>query len=141
MAGFRVIKNIVEAELQKLPVSSQTLSIGDLIERTAGTTTWAACTSSSTYFTPKAICYEAATSAATEVLAYRVTGFETCANDVTTPAAADNGDRMALTNASTVNNSGTDVTGEAVCFVQEGVTSSEIVGRILSGNGVDPDAA
>jgi len=144
MAGFSVLKDINDNPLQKLPVSSQTLAVGDLVELTAGATTWAACTSSTNFFTPKAIAMEAVASAATEVLAMIVTGTETVSvESANTANASHNGDRMALTDKNTVNNSGTDVTGQAVGFLQTGIGpgTTTIVGRILVGNGVDPDAA
>lgn len=143
MAGFRIIGNIVEAEGQDLPVSSQTLAVGDLIERTAGSANWAATTSSTNFFTEKAIVDQAVTSSATTVHAVRLNGFEKVAVEgANTSAVADNGDRMALTDKNTVNNSGTDVTGQAVAFIQDGIVgTTEIVGRVLVGNGVDPDAA
>lgn len=144
MTGFKVISSIVEMELKNLPISSQTLAVGDLIELTAGTTTWAACTSSSDHFTRKAICFAAATSASTTVLAYEVNGGERVEAEVTNTAdVTHNGDRMVLTDKNTVNNTGTDSTAQTACFVQDGTgsTTTSIVGRILVGNGVDPDAA
>lgn len=147
MAGFRVIKDLNDARLEKLPVSSQTLSVGDLIELTAGSANWAATTSSTNHFTPKAIAMEAVTSSATQVLAYLLDGDEFVAvESANTANTSHNGDRMALTDKNTVNNSGSDATGQAVAFVQTGTSgaagsTTEIVGHVLVGNGVDPDAA
>lgn len=143
MAGFRIVKNIVEATGVDLPVSSQTLNPGDLIERTAGSTTWAATTSSSDHFTVKAIVDQAVTSSATTVHAFRLNGLESVAAEAANTAdVTHNGDRMALTDKNTVNNSGSDQTGQTACFVQEGILGTgEIVGRVLVGNGVDPDAS
>ena len=143
MTGFKVLSSIQEMELKNLPISSQTLSVGDLIELTAGATTWAACTSSSDHFTRKAICFQTVTSSATTVLAYEVNGKEKVEAEVTnTASAAHNGDRMVLTDKNTVNNTGSDATGQTAAFVQDGLgsTTTSIVGRILVGNGVDPDA-
>ncbi len=145
MVGFEVIKDIDDGALGKLPVSAFSGTRGSLIEKIGGATTWVACTATSDHFTPKAILMETVVSAS-EVLAYRLTGGETVkAASTNVSAVADNGDRMTLTDASTVNNSGTDVTGQAVSFIQEGTigTAAEkvLVGRILVGNGVDPDAA
>ena len=143
MAGFRIIKNIVEAEGEDLKVSSQTVAVGDLLERTAGSVNWAVCTASTDYFTPKAIADQAVSSSATSVHAIRLNGLELVAvegNEAT--SVDDNGDRMALTDKNTVANTSSDVSGQAVAFVQEGIISStEIVGHVLVGNGVDPDAA
>lgn len=132
-----------EIELKKYPISSQTVVVGDLFERTAGATTWSACTATSTYFTRKVIAYEAASTSATEFLGYEVRGDELIeVESAATASALHNGDRMILTDKNTVNNSGTDVTTEYACFIQDGVGNgtTAIVGRILVGNGVDPDA-
>jgi hypothetical protein len=142
MAGFRIVRNIIEAEGEDLPVSSQTLSPGDLIERTNGSTTWAATTSSTNFFTEKAIVDQTVTSSATTVHAFRLNGFEKVAVEVTNTAnAAHNGDFMVLTDKNTVNNTGTTSSAQTAVFVQEGVLGTgEIVGRVIVGNGVDPDA-
>jgi hypothetical protein len=144
-AGFEVIKDLREAELQELPVSAFTGVKGDLVERLAGATVWTACTSASTHFTRKAILMESCT-AASSVLAYMLNGLETVrAESVNNAAAADNGDLMVLTDTNTVNNTGTNSTAETACFVQEGysgaTTDKRLIGRVLVGNGVDPDAA
>jgi hypothetical protein len=144
MTGFKVLSTIDEIELKKLPVSSQTLSVGSLIEQTAGTTTWAACTATTNFFTKKAICYQAVTSTATTVLAYQVRGNEVVEGACTasSAAAAGVGDRLTLTDLDTLAYTGSDVTGQAVSFVMYGVGSdtSHVIGKILVGNGVDPDA-
>ena len=144
--GFKVLRDAVDKGSKKVPISSQTVLVNDLLELTAGATTWAVCTSSSNFFTRKAIALEAASSSATEVLVVELDGNEMVeAESVNNSAAADNGDRMALTDKNTVNNSGTDVTGQAVVFVQDGTAGAaadkRIIGRVLVGNGVDPDAA
>lgn len=146
MAGFKLLRDPSDKGAKKVPISSQTVLVGDLLELTAGSTTWAVCTSSTNFFTRKAVALEAASSSATEVLVVELDGNE----DVEVESAnnsdtAHNGDRMALTDKNTVNNSGSDVTGQAVAFVQDGVVGAaadlRIVGRVLVGNGVDPDAA
>jgi len=141
--GLNVISRVDEIELKKYPISSQTVLVGDLFERTAGATTWTACTATSTYFTRKVIAYEAASTSATEFLGYEVRGDEAVEAEVTNAAAAaDNGDRMVLTDKNTVNNTGTDSAKEYACFIQDkiGKDSTHVIGRILVGNGVDPDA-
>jgi len=145
-AGFKLKQDFSDKGAKMLPLSSQTLSVGDLIELTAGSTTWAACTSSTNFFTRKAICLEAATSSDSEVLAFELDGSEEVeVESANSSSTAHNGDRMALTDKNTVNNSGSDVTGQAVAFVQSApigaATDVRILGRVLVGNGVDPDAA
>lgn len=140
--GFNVIKDIRDNPLRTLPLTSATYAIGDLVELTAGSTTWAKVTSSSDFFTRKAIVMEAGT--LTSGLAMELTGNELVrVESANTANAAHNGDRMAFTDANTVNNSGSDVVLQAVGFVQTGIGpgTTEIVGYVLVGNGVDPDAA
>ena len=144
-AGFYIVRDDRNKGTSLLPASSLTAAVGDLLELTAGSATWAATTSSSNFFTRKAIVTKAVTSAS-EVEAIELDGNElVLAQSVNNSAAADNGDRMALTDSNTVNNSGSDVTGQAVAFVQRGVTGAAadklILGNVLVGNGVDPDAA
>lgn len=143
MVGFKVLSTPTETiELRKYPISSQTVLVGDLFEQTAGTATWAACTLSSTHFTRKVIAYEAATSADTFFLGYEVRGNERIEAQATeTPSASDNGDLMVLTDKNTVNNTHTTSTTEKPVFIQEGLgsTTTSIIGRVLVGNGADPD--
>jgi hypothetical protein len=146
MAGFKIKRDPSDKGSKKVPISSQTVLIGDLLELTAGATTWAVCTSSSNFFTRKAIAQEAASSSDTEVLVKELDGNEDVeVESANSSDSTHNGDRMALTDKNTVNNSGSDVTGQAVAFVQDGTigatTDNRIVGRVLVGNGVDPDAA
>ena len=144
MAGFEVIGDIKDGSLRKLPVSTYTGAIGDLIELAIGSTTWSACTAASQGWSRKAIVMETAT-AASSVLAYELNGSETVkAESNASGAAAANGDRMILTDTNTVNNTGTDNTSEEACFIQDGyagaATDKRIVGRVIVGNGVDPAA-
>lgn len=145
--AFEILKDINSNPAREIPVSSITVVVGDLLEITAGATTWVLCTSSSNHFTRKAVALEAATTAATTVLAQELTGNEIVrAESANNSDTTLNGDRMALTDANTVNNSaGGDVTGQAVAFLQIGtagaVASKRITGYVLVGSGVDPDAA
>ena len=140
---FKVISRVDEIELKKYPISSQTVLVGDLFEKVAGATTWTACTATSAFFNRKVIAYEAASTSATEFLGYEVRGDEDVEAEVTnTATAADNGDLMILTDKNTVNNTHTTSPTEYVCFMQTkiGGDTTHIIGRILVGNGVDPDA-
>lgn len=144
MKGFSVIADYDESCVKELPVSSLTAAIGDLLELTAGSTTWAACTSSSNFFTRKAVSMQPTTSASV-ILAYELDGTEKVqAESANNSDSAHNGDRMLLTDSNTVNNAGSDNTSQNVCFVQEGTvginTDKTLVGRVIVGLGVDPDA-
>ena len=142
MVGFKVLSTMGEIELKRLPISSQTLSVGDMIDRSLGATTWAASTANTKHFTRKAICYAAATSSDTFVLAYELRGDEEVEAQSNATANADhNGDLMILTDKNTVANTGTTVTSEEPVFIQDrvGSTTTSIIGRVIVGSGVDPD--
>lgn len=143
-AGFEVIGDKDDAQYQVLPLDTLTAAIGDLLERLTGSTTWVKTTSSSNHFTRKAILEETATGA-TSASCYLLTGNEKVrAESANDAVLAHYGDQMVLTDENTVNNTGTNATGQTTCFVQEGVagalTDGRIIGRVLVGNGVDPDA-
>ena len=143
MVGFKVLSAMKDASFQNLPISTLALAIGDLIEQEAGITTWTKCDATSNHWTRKAIVVGATTTAATEVLAYELDGSEVVEAQCTnTAAAADNGDRMILTDENTVANSHADVTGGYPAFIQYrlGSTTTSIIGRVMVGSGVDPDA-
>lgn len=143
MTGFKVLSAMRDASFKKVPISTLTLAVGDLIEQEAGIATWTKCDATSNHWTRKAIVYEAVTTAATTVLVYEIDGFSVVEAQCTnTAAAADIGDRMILTDENTVNNSHTDVTGGYPAFIMDktGSTTTSIIGRVCVGNGVDPDA-
>lgn len=145
MVGFNVIKDIADRPSRIVPCSSATYVAGDLIELAAGSVSWTKVTSASTHFTRKAIVMSPGTTV-TSVLAMELSGNELVrAESANNSNVLHNGDRMAFTDENTVNNSGTDVTGEAAGFVQTGTTGAttdkQIIGYVLVGSGVDPDAA
>ena len=140
-AGLFILRDNSEKGAHKLPISSQTVAVGDLLQLPVGATDWTVCTSASVSYTRKAVAIEAATSSATEVLAIELDGNEDVqVQSANSSAAADNGDRQAATDKNTVNNSGTDVTTTTVVFLQRGVvgaaTDNQIWGNVLVGNGV-----
>jgi len=144
MVGFKILKSSLEGvELKKVTISSQTVLVGDLLDLDVGATAWTVAAASSVHFTRKCIAYEGVSTSATEVLVHELTGLERVeVQSANTADASDNGDRMLLTDKNTVNNSGTDVSLETACFIQDGVgsTTTSIVGRVLVGSGVDPDS-
>ena len=144
--SFEIVKDHNDKGAKQLPISSITVVKGDLLERLVGATTWVLTTAASEHWTRKAIAEEAATTADTEVLATELDGTEDVkVETANNSAAADNGDRMLLTDANTVNNTGTDSTAEEACFVQDGnvgaAADKRILGRVIVGAGVNPDAA
>src|SRR3990167_8615174 len=145
-AGFHLLQSVGTEEAQELPISSLTLAIGDLIELDVGATTWTVADAATEHWQKKAVCVASATTAATTVLAMPVLpGQKWAAQSINNSAAADNGDRMLLTDQNTVNNTGTDNTSEEAVFIQLGVQGAAadkvIVGDIVYGTGVNPDAA
>ena len=147
-AGFQLMSSTaVEASAPvRLPISSLTLAIGDMIELDVGATTWTVADSSTEHWQLKAVCLEAATTSATEVLAMLVASGQIWeAESANNSNSAHNGDRMALTDQNTVNNSGTDSTAQVACFIQLGTLGAaadkRIFGLAVPGTGVNPDAA
>src|SRR3990167_1692149 len=141
MAGFLLHQPAVEARAIELPATSATYVANDLVELVGGTTTWAKTTSSTDHFTRKAIVTKGGTTV-TVIWAIPLTGNElVLAETANNSATTERGDRMALTDENTVNNSGTDVTGQAVAFQQIGeigaAADKRILGLVLVGNGVD----
>lgn len=144
-AGFTLISEKSVESFRPLPISSNAVTEGDLLHLAAGSTTWADGTSSTEHWMLKAVAAETVTTAATSVNAQLVVpGQFWVAETANNSAAADNGDRMVLTDTNTVNNTGTDSAAQTAVFVQFGTmgTAAEkrIWGIIVLGTGVDPDA-
>lgn len=140
-AGFRLLRDNQDKGAHAIPISSQTVLVGDLLDLAVGATTWTVCTSSSVSYTRKALAVASAVSGDAEVLAIELDGFEDVqAQSGAASDTAHNGDRMALTDKNTVNNSGTDVTTTTVGFIQRGAVGAtgdnQIWGNVLVGNGV-----
>ena len=146
MVGFNIVKALRDVSSRVLPVASATFVAGDLIELTAGSANWAKCTSSSNYFSRKAIVHSGGTTV-TSVLAQELDGTElVVAAAANNSSTTYNGNRMLLTDENTVNNVGSDSdnTSQNVCFVQTGVVGAAsdklILGYVIVVHSVDPDA-
>ena len=139
--AFKVNKDINDSPLKVLTMTSATYAVGDLVELVNGTTSWAKCTSSSNHFTRKAITMASGTTV-TSLLCMELNGTEEVqAESTNTANTAHNGDYMVLSDENTVNNTGTTSSAQTACFVQDGVAgTTQIVGRVIVGGGVDPDA-
>jgi len=145
-AGFTILRDDADKGSHTLPISSQTISAGDLLDLDVGADNWTVVASDSVSYTRKAIALEAATSSDTEVLAVELDGNEDVqAQGANAGATADNGQRQAATDENTVNNSGSDVTTTTAVFLQRGVVGAntagqtseyQIWGNVLVGNGV-----
>lgn len=138
----------MEPQVEYLPISSQTISVGELMELDAGAANWTTGDASTQHWQRKAVAIESATSSATEVKAMLVHPWQLwevdCANN---SAAADNGDRMLIASGGlTVTNSGSDDTSQEACFVQlepVGAAANAVIIGYFAGTccGVDSDAA
>lgn len=144
--AFKIIGERLTQNTFSAPISSITVAKGDLLVRAVGATTWSLATSSSEHWQLKAVAQGAATTSDTSVLAVEVQ--PNCRVEVETvnnSAAADNGDRMVLTDANTVNNTGTDDTSQNAMFIQESpvgaAADKRVTGILVWGSGVNPDAA
>lgn len=145
-AGFFILRDNSNKGSHAIPISSQTVLVGDLLDLAVGATDWTVVTSASVSYTRKAIAVAAASSSATTVNAIELDGNEDVqVQGANAGAAADNGDRQAATDKNTVNNSGTDVTTTTVVFLQRGVVGAntagqtseyQVWGNVLVGNGV-----
>lgn len=135
-AGFSLIADPENTEFRNYTIASQAYTIGDLVDvsRTAATVTPA--TSSSTTYTIRGVAMQTVTSAATVLLVALVHSSQRWSAVMTNATnAAHNGQRMALTDKGTVNNTGTDTTATTGVFEQLGVISStRCVGRLLAGS-------
>ena len=144
MTGFKILSTIDEIELRKYPVSSQTIVVGDLLQLPLGAVAWTVCTAATVHYVRKMIAYQAdPTAALTEVLGYEVRGNEVVeAEASTTVAVLDNGNRYVLTDKNTVNVAADASTAKEAVFIQYGLGSdtTHIVGRLIVGSGVNPDA-
>lgn len=146
-AGFKLVKSPYPSDyIEELPISSLTLAVGDMVELDVGATTWTVADASTQHWQKKAVVQEAATSSATVVKAIPVLPGQIWeAESANNAAAADDNDRMLLTDQNTVNNTGTDNTSQEACFIQRGfagaVADKRLLGEIQYGTGVNPDAA
>ena len=146
MAGFKLLRDDNDKGAKSLPVVSIAVAVGDLLELLVGAVSWTAVTASSNFFSRKAVALAACTSSATEVLCFECDGTETFeVESANNSDVLHNGDRMIATDVNTVNNTGTDNTSQNAVFIQDGVIGAaadkRITGRVLVGNGVDPDAS
>lgn len=145
-AGFRTVRDPNDTDVIQVTVSSVTAAAADLLELNAGATAWTVADSSTQHWEIKAIVVKAVASTDTVADVKLVHPWMLVEADVANNSdAAHNGDRMALTDQNTVNNSASDQTGQTANFVQiapiGAAADKRILGRFLGGTGVDPDAA
>ena len=146
--AFRLVKDPMDTHAELLEIASITVVVGDLLElQAAGATeSWILCTSSTEFWSPKAVAMEAAASTATSVLAIRVNEAQEWEVDLANASnTAHNNQLMVLTDENTVNNTGTDSTANAAIFRQRssvGATAdNKAVGNFAVGHGIDIPAS
>lgn len=144
-AGFTLLSQGSIESAREVAVTSNAVTIGDLLALAVGATTWADGTSSTAHWQRKGVAVETIASTATVIkLQMVLPGQLWIAELANNSAAADNGDRMVLTDTNTVNNTGTDSAAKEAVFIQDGVVGAaaekRAVGILIFGTGVNPDA-
>lgn len=122
-------------EFKKVRVASQAYARGDLVmlDRTSDSVDVVPATSSATTTRIYGVALETVTSSATELLVALVNAQqEWSVESANTASANHNYQRMVLTDANTVNNTGTDDTNDEAVFMQTGVLgTTSIIGKLL----------
>jgi len=144
--GFHLLTSGTVEDSIELPISSNAVTQGDLMTLAVGATTWSDGAATLEYWQLKAIATETVASTATVVKATLVVSLsqQWACETANNSAAADNGDRMILSDANTVNNTGTDDTSDDAVVIQRlpmgAASDKRIIGWIVPGSGVNPDA-
>jgi len=137
MAGFRLIKDLDETEERVVRVASQAYTIGDavMLDRTSDSVDVVPATSASTTTNIFGVAMQTVASSATELLIAIVTPRQTwTVESANTANVSHNYQRMLLTDANTVNNTGTDNTTDEAVFMQTGAAqpgTTTIAGQFL----------
>ena len=133
---FKLVKDPDTTSYENMRIVTQAYSIGDavMLDRTADAIEVVPATASTVTTNIYGVAMEAVTIAATTVLIAKITNRQTWSADTTgTATAADNEQRMLLTDKGTVNNSHTDSGAPAAVFQQTGyISANRIVGRFLT---------
>lgn len=144
--AFRLRKDPMNTQAEFFPISSQTVSVGEILELDAGATAWTTGDASTQHWQRKAVAIESATTSDTEVKAILVNDYQLWEADAdNSSSTSDNGDRMLFGSTGlTVTNSGSDDTSQEACFTQKApvgdASDSTVLGWLVGGTGVDPDA-
>ncbi len=146
MRGFHLKQGSDENMIEEWTISSLTLYEGDLLELDAGATTATVADSSTNAFQRKGVCMKGTTTSDTLVTVQIVEPTQLWEADTANNSnASHNGDRMALTDLNTVNNAGSDATGETAVVVQVkpvgAAAEKRILCRFLGSTGFNPDAS
>lgn len=137
MSGFSLISDPSATVFRVFTISSQAFTIGDLVDMSRSAATVTPSTSSSTPYTIHGVAMETVASTATSLLCALVNDRQLWKVPSTNNAnSAHNGQRMVLTDKSTINNTGTDSTTANAVFEQWGYTGATtdkvLIGRLLA---------
>ena len=145
--ALRLVKDPLNTQAESFPISSETISIGEMLDLDIGATNWTSANNTTFAWAKKIVAIEAATSSDTEVKAILINDYQQWEVDLdANSSASHNGDRMIL-NASglTVNNTGTDSTAVGAVFLQRApvgtAADATAIGWFVAGTGFDPDAS
>jgi hypothetical protein len=126
MAGFSLKRNLNEVEYRKFTVASQAYTIGDAVMRSTTAGTVIPATSSTSGDTLIGVAMETVASSATELLVALIEPSQVWECETANAVdAAHNYMKMVLTDANTVNNTGTDSVADAAIVMQVGVSGSK----------------
>jgi hypothetical protein len=128
MAGFRLVKNMNEMVLEKVRVASQAYTKGDAVMRDTSDDTVDVVPATSSTGTDRiyGIAHETVASSATELQVAVIEPSQVW--ECETANAVDSGhnfQKMVLTDANTVNNTGTDSVADAAVVLQVGVSGAK----------------
>lgn len=120
-------------EYRQFAIVSQAYTIGDSVDVSRTAADVIPSTSASVGYTLRGVAMETKASTDTTLLVALSNSQQRWTADTTNaPNVAHNGQRMALTDKATVNNTGTDSTSATAVFEQIGVVGTRIVGRFLA---------
>ena len=126
MAGFRLVENLNDVEYRKFTVASQAYVIGDAVMRSTTAGTVVPATSSTSGDTLVGVAMETVASSATELLVAVIEPSQVWECEVAnTINAAHNYQKMVLTDANTVNNTGTDSVADGAIVMQLAVSGTK----------------
>lgn len=140
MAGFSLITDPQTTVYKKVRIASQAYTIGDAVmqDTTSDSVDVVPATSSTTTWNVIGVAMETVTSSATELLIALITPEQEWSVETANTASANhNYQNMLLTDANTVNNTGSNNTTDEAVFTQTGVVgTTKAIGRFRKVAGV-----
>lgn len=126
MAGFSLKSNLNEVAMRRFKISSQAYTAGDAVMRSTTAGTVVPATSSTTGDTLIGVAMETVASTATSLLVALIDSSQVWECEVAnTVNVAHNQMKMVLTDANTVNNTGTDSVADAAICMQIGAIGAK----------------